>query len=76
MREEPKITYCKLKYCTKCSYVWETHYCLSNRITKIYKYKELPSYKLDRQICAQCERERNGDTTTYKKAKRVETQYC
>ena len=76
MREEAKKTYCKLKYCTKCSYVWEYYYCLSNRITKIYKYREMPSYGLKRSICAQCERDQNGDINTYGRTKKVETQYC
>ena len=76
MRQEPRNAYCKLKYCTKCRYVWENSYCLSNRVTKVYKYKELCSYKLARQICAQCERERNGDINSYRRAKKVETQYC
>lgn len=76
MRHEAKNVYSKLKYCTKCQYVWENSYCFSNRFTKIYKYKELCSYKLDRLICAQCERERNGDINDYRRAKKLETQYC
>ena len=76
MRQEPRNAYCKLKYCTKCEFVWESAYCISNRISKIYKYKELSSYKLDRQICAQCERKRNGDINTNRRIKKLETQYC
>ena len=76
MREEAKNSYCKLKYCTKCQYVWENSYCASNRASKIYKYKELSSYKLDRQVCAPCERKRNGNIDTYRRTKKLETQYC
>ena len=76
MREKAKEIRYKLKYCIKCRYVWENHYSLSSRTTKIYKYKELSSYKLDRQICAQCERERNGDIVSYRRAKKLETKYC
>ena len=76
MREEAKNAYCKLKYCTQCEYVWESYYCLSNRVSKTYKYKELCSYRLNRQICAPCERERNGNNDSYRRAKKLETQYC
>ena len=76
MREESKNTYCKLKYCTKCQFVWEAGYCPNNRISKIYKYKELCSYKLNRQICAECERNRNGNINTNRRIKKLETQYC
>ena len=66
----------RLKYCTKCCYVWENYYCISGRATKIFKYKELSSYKLTRQICASCERKRNGDTNSNRRIKKMETQYC
>ena len=76
MREEAADAYCKLKYCTKCQYVWENGYCISNRTSKIYKYKELSSYKLKRQTCASCERKRNGNIDSNRRIKKLETQYC
>jgi hypothetical protein len=76
MRYESPNSYCKLKYCTKCEYVWETGYCVGNRMTKIYKYKELSSYKLSRQTCAECERKRNGEINSNRRVKKLETQYC
>ena len=76
MREEARDCYDKLKYCTKCEYVLETGYCNANRISKIYKYKELSSYKLTRQICAECERKRNGEINSNRRVKKLATQYC
>jgi hypothetical protein len=64
-----------LKYCTSCKYVWESSYCTGNRATRIYKYKELCSYKLKRETCAQCERRLNDKITSKTKVSRVETEY-
>ena len=66
----------KLKYCTSCQYVWESSYCNSKRVSTIYKYKELCSYKLERQECTQCERSINANIDTGKQNKKLGTQYC
>ena len=69
-------TYCKLKYCTKCEYVWESGYCRGNKMRRVYKYKELCSYKLDREVCAECERGRNANLKTNRGTRKLETKYC
>ena len=66
----------KLKYCTTCQYVWENSYCNSKSTRTIYKYKELSSYKLERQQCTQCERNKNAEINTGKHNKKLGTQYC
>ena len=76
MAEKAHKEYCKLKYCTNCQYVWEDIYCTSNRMRRIYKYKELCSYKLDRETCAECERGRNANVITYNGDRKLETRYC
>ena len=76
MRYESKRSFDKIKYCTKCKYVWETGYCISNRCQTIYKYSELSSYKLDRQTCANCERKRNGNNSNGQRIKKLAIKHC
>ena len=76
MREEAANAYCKLRYCKKCQYVWEKGYCISNRMTKVYKYRELCSYKLKRENCIECERSNDGENNINRRTNKFNTQYC
>ena len=75
MRETAADAYCKLRFCKKCKYVWETGYCNANRMSRIYKYKELSSYKLKRETCKECERSKNERLDSNKRTKKLVTQY-
>ncbi len=65
-----------LKYCKSCNYVWEKGYCRGNRAHTIYKYKEMPSYGLERQTCLKCKGNNNANVKTNASNIRLETKHC
>ena len=77
MKDVKRKSHNKLKYCTKCEYVWEKYYCISNRMGRTFKYKELSSYKLPRVTCASCsERKHHGNINNRRQTSKLETKYC
>jgi len=51
-KEMPRSKY--LFKCTKCNYVWTKVYSSGDRKSIEEKYKDFPSYGLERKTCKEC----------------------
>ena len=49
----PKAEQCNLKYCLECKTVWEKHWYMGKGM-QCTKHSDMPSYKLDREFCFDC----------------------
>ena len=55
----PKTESSNLKYCLGCKAVWEKHWYMGKGM-QCTKHLDMPSYKLDREFCFDCNTTQKG----------------